>query len=99
MQIQMVENWMERRRNSIHVTIRPWGRRVFLRAARLAPYECEDVQNRSNIANAASGTVKALFHSGMIIRQVFNACAHTPQLVNFQQQVPESRRDNQSFDL
>jgi hypothetical protein len=85
--------------NSIHVAIRLKIRRVFLRAARLASDECENVQNRSYTANVPSGAVKALFHPRMIIRQVFNSFAHTPQPVNFQQKVPESRSHDQSFDF
>jgi hypothetical protein len=90
---------MVRLRNSIHVAIHLWVRCVFLRAARLAPDECENVQNRSNAANVSSGTVKALFHPGMMIRQVFNMIAHTPQPVNFQQKIRESRSYDQSIDL
>src|ERR1035437_6482681 len=90
---------MSRRRNSIHVAICLWQRCVFLRATRPAPDECENVQNCSNTANVSSGTVKALFHSGMMIRQVFNTIAHTPQPANFQQKIPESRSDDQSIGL
>ena len=84
---------------SIHVAICLWVRQVFLRAARLAPYECENIQNRCDIANVASGTVKTLFHSGMIVRQVFNSIAHTPQMVDFPQKVSKCRRQDQSLDL
>ena len=66
-------------------------RRLVLRAASPASDERENVQDCRNAANVSSGTVKALFHSGMTIRKAFDAFAHTPQAVNFPQKILESR--------
>ena len=82
---------MERRRNSIHVAIRLQVRCLFLRAASLASDECENVQNRGNTANVSRNTHESIFHAWMFVRQGFNTFAHTPQPINFQQKVLESR--------
>jgi hypothetical protein len=78
-------------RNSIHVAIRLKVQSVFLRAASLTSDKCENVQNRGNTANVARNTNESVFHAGMVVRQGFNTFAHTPQPVNFQQKVLESR--------
>ena len=89
--------WMQRWRNSIHVAIRLKVRRVFLRTAGPAPNKSKNVQNRGNTANVARSTQESIFHAGMIVGQDFNPFAHTPQSVNFQQKVFESRSDCRSI--
>ena len=62
-----------------------------MRAASLASDECENVQNRGNAANVSRNAHESIFHAGMFVRQGFNMFAHTPQPINFQQKVLESR--------
>ncbi len=82
---------MRRWRNSIHVAIRFAGQASLLRTASLTSDECENVQNRGNTANVSSSTHESIFHAGMFVRQGFNMFAHTPQPINFQQKILESR--------
>ncbi len=74
--------------NSYNIRGRVWC--VFLQTAGLASDECEDVQNGGNFANVPRDTDKSLFHPGMMIRQVFNTFAHTPEPVDFQQKIPKA---------
>ena len=76
--------------NSIHVAVRSQVRCVVLRAASLASDECEHVQDRSDTANVSRNTHEPILHAGMFVRQGFNAIAHFPQPVNFQQKILES---------
>ena len=78
-------------RNSIHIAICFWVRPVFLRAASLAPDQCENVQNCGDTANVSSNTHEPIFHARMFVRQDFNMCADTPQPINLPQKILENR--------
>ena len=60
---------MWRWRNSIHIAIRLWERRVFFQAASLASDECENVQNRGDSANVSGNAHEPIFHAWMFGRQ------------------------------
>jgi len=83
--------------DSIHVEIRLEGRRLVLRATRLASDEGENVQNGGDTAKVSRNTYESIFHAGMPVCQGFNIFAHTSEAIDFEQKILEGRIYNRSI--
>jgi hypothetical protein len=81
---------MQNRQNLVHVAIRLQVGNLLLRAASLAPDECENVKNGGNTANVSGNTHESVFHIGMPVGEYLDMVAHISQPVNFHQQILEN---------